>query len=861
MRWHCVYAMDSLNTTRSGHLNIVKYLVERKQCNVYNQFGGSSRGGWTVVHSACAYDQLHIVRYFIEERSCNVNMTNDCGWTLLHTSSWGGSVKAVKYLIEEKNCIVGCTDNNGYTPLHWVCWSMDMDTDRKLEVMKYLLKLPECDPTQRDNLGMTALQFLSTCTDIGANKNLAIQLLLNHNATLPDESWETSVNQQPPEAYTKLFLMGFPGTGKSTLAKSIKTDVEDDVKSLAHQFKKVCDVSKNTSGIVPSDIESKRFGLMTIYDLAGHSEFYASHDFALRSILAGSPSSIILLVADISTKQDSLRKAILHWCNFASNLFDCQSNDKPFLFIIGSYADKVSVKDIESCKVIIESLTSRRLFSTFQLHSFIALDCRYPLSADMTQLRSHIADCCQSIKQQQEINIQQHCFLVGIISEFGHRDAFTIAELFTHAEQSSITSYFCKFICELEHNTIVKMCIKLNMRGNILFLRNQCSSIDSWIVLKKDVLLKRICGSIFAPDSFEDHKPLASDTGIVPAFKLAEEFPDVDTKLIISIMSHFQFCHEVTDPEILDQLSVVSSASTKYLFFPSLVTVTIPQGIWDPQSQFSHQSVWIMKCRNDEQFFISNFMHVTIHCLAFSFAMAPSSSSFAKLSIQRRCKVWKNGIFWRSLCGIDIIVEVDSKSIALYIRARKDCELDAVKLRSQLISRILTTKSEYCKEVEVNEFFVKPDCITFPLGNDDIFVNLLEIARSISTCKPFAFDVADMLVEIQALLHFEPFFDLGESVLCELFNQDAAVAITNEFLLKLAEKSHRKMNVFVKVLDISDYALAIALEGARPSNVDKFYRVLKYWQSRHPTYSELRATLAEYSIFVGRNPLDCHKLD
>ena len=61
---------------------------------------------------------------------------------------------------------------------------------------------------------------------------------------------------------------------------------------------------------------------MTILRNLGHIEF--SHDFALRSILAGSPSSIITLVTDIiiSTDQNYL-KTILHWCNFASNLFDC----------------------------------------------------------------------------------------------------------------------------------------------------------------------------------------------------------------------------------------------------------------------------------------------------------------------------------------------------------------------------------------------------------------------------------------------------------------------------------------------------------------------------------------------------------
>ncbi len=40
------------------------------------------------------------------------------------------------------------------------------------------------------------------------------------------------------------------------------------------------------------------------------------------------------------------------------------------------------------------------------------------------------------------------------------------------------------------------------------------------------------------------------------------------------------------------------------------------------------------------------------------------------------------------------------------------------------------------------------------------------------TFKPFVFDKADNLVEIQSLFHFDALLDLGESLLHELLEQD-----------------------------------------------------------------------------------------
>ena len=679
----------------------------------------------------------------------------------------------------------------------------------------------------------------------------AIRLLVQHKATPPDPTWEKIYLHKPAEAFSKLFLIGFPQAGKSTLAKSIQIETTNAIKDLANRFKQVSGVEKSTCGIIASDIQSERFGSMTIYDLAGHSEFYTSHDIALRSVLAGSPSSIIILVADMSKGREHFKEAILHWCSFASNLFDCSKSYFPFLIIVGSFADKTMSHAIQSCQADIDNMKSNRFFSKFKLKCFVSLDCRYPVSPGMTNLRSEVAECCQILKESRIMRFRDHCFLVAITHKFPEETAVTINDVLSAVLHSKDKTFDSIFTYVQNASSISEFCVELNGRGNLLFLENSSKLAKSWIVLQKDILLKRINGLIFAPVDHKDHKPLASNTGIVPASKLAKVFPDLDCGLIMSLMTHLQFCHEVTDPEILKQLSI-SDHDSKYLFFPSLVTVAAPSGIWEDRKEFSYESVWSLMCGDDEQFLSTTFMHVTIHHFAFNHAMAPRSTSPLSLSIHRRCSVWKNGIYWRSLQGLDVIFELDFKRVALYIRARKNSEIEAVKLRSQLISTILRMKQEFCKEAKVMECFVSNDNILFPLCNDSIQVPLLDITQSLIECKPYCFDTQEKLVKLNPLLFFEPFTNLGESILNKLFSCPQE-NISNDYLLRFAEKVYPSIDVFITLLEIPPPAFAF--DSSSGSNVDKFYRVLEYWRDRNPTYSHLCAVLAKYSIFAGRNPL------
>ena len=50
------------------------------------------------------------------------------------------------------------------------------------------------------------------------------------------------------------------------------------------RFKRVSGVKLDTAGVIPLSINSKRLGNITMYDLAGHREYYSSHAAVLEKM-------------------------------------------------------------------------------------------------------------------------------------------------------------------------------------------------------------------------------------------------------------------------------------------------------------------------------------------------------------------------------------------------------------------------------------------------------------------------------------------------------------------------------------------------------------------------------------------------
>ena len=99
-----------------------------------------------------------------------------------------------------------------------------------LETLEYLLKNQKMDPNQTTSSNKLPLQLVAENSFLKDKKQSAVRLLLAYGAKPPYETWSQYLKvdgpQKPAEAYSKLFLMGDPGGGKSTLAKSLETEAE-----------------------------------------------------------------------------------------------------------------------------------------------------------------------------------------------------------------------------------------------------------------------------------------------------------------------------------------------------------------------------------------------------------------------------------------------------------------------------------------------------------------------------------------------------------------------------------------------------------------------------------------------------------
>ena len=102
---------------------------------------------WTAFHCACHFGHLDIVKYFVEERNCNLECRNGVGDHPLHDAVWGGNLNIVKYLIEERGANPMCTGKYNENILHYACRSGNLD------MLKYIEE--KCPNLSCDNADLT----------------------------------------------------------------------------------------------------------------------------------------------------------------------------------------------------------------------------------------------------------------------------------------------------------------------------------------------------------------------------------------------------------------------------------------------------------------------------------------------------------------------------------------------------------------------------------------------------------------------------------------------------------------------------------------------------------------------------------
>ena len=697
-----------------------------------------------------------------------------------------------------------------------------------------------------------------------ARKPEHLRLLLKFGATpndsLMNKHFPRQLQEEPADMSIKMFILGNPGAGKSTLVKSIKTEGDGLLVRIKHRLSKVTDVDERTAGIIPYDIQSKALGRVSLYDLAGHREFYAGHDALLQNSMTASPS-IVALVIDMRGEEGQIRETLQYWFEFINN-HSTKGRSESHLVVIGSHTDGLSSSEVKQKLRFLQLITKHHTLDNILIAGQVMLDCRYAESSSMSQLRSILSHSCQTLRSSETMAITHRSFLMYLFDKFRDQPAVKLSMAEREMMRCADSKHYLYLNCVISSN-LIEVCEMLNKRGDVLFMKNNECPKNSWIVFDKGILLSQVNGVIFAPEGFKEHqKSLSTSTGVVPLSKLAPLFPNINSDMITQFLCHLEFCQEIKDVGLVSLLATEGQSSLtadeRYLFFPGLVHLDTPQDvITSSASNLDYNSGWVLQCLKSEQFFSSRFLQVLLLRLAFLFALAPTDPSTTDhLALHRKCSVWKNGIYWVNRSGGEAIVEIiNLRQVVVTVRSKLE-KMELVRLRSAIIKTVIDAKEEFCSKVLVRESLILPEgAAVYPLDPSKVTsVSIPEVAATIVEGKKFVIDKKNQTIELEKLICFEPYAHLGEPLLQKLFSEDVTEGqeITDELFIDIAAERSQE--------DIDEYCTVLELKVKRTSHksICGLLQVFQLWRDKmgkEGTQRNFKKKLDQFSVFTGRNPL------
>ena len=774
---------------RYGHLNIAQYLIREEHCNPYEDEYGFTQlhfacsdghlniaqylireehynpsceniNGYTPLHDACTNGHLNIAQYLIREEHCNPSCEDKVGTTPLHYACYHGNLNIAQYLIREEHCNPSCENNHGYTPLQFAC------IYDRAHIVQYLLSTGQVNPLTKDKYGRTALSLASGKYDI-------IKLF---------EPFEECRTAFPVHTFTKLILTGDSGAGKTTITELIVCLASSTAVEC------VADVQRYTAGIVPHHIQSEQLGNFVVYDFAGQQEYYSSHDAVLEQVMRRS-AAMFLCVVDLSESEEKICESLHYWLSFIDNA--CSTAEgRSHVVIIGSHADLVT-SSVEKKSSLLQTIIATRRAKRQKYVECIAMDCRRTNTDASRRLIAALANSQKAIAASQPvIHYYSHvvyAFLRTKLNVVG----CTLHDLVSAVAKENDSSL------PNDQSVLTDILATLSDRGLILFIHHPHSS---WVIVKTEALLNEINGTLFAPDHFKEHRDLASNTGIVPVSNLHKVFPDYNSEMLVGFLTSLDFCRPV-DPSVLQytNLQTTPSHSTAdLLFFPGLIQSERPDSL--VQQLGALEFGWCLKCMDPHEFLSSRFLHLLLLSVAYEFPLASRFNPRSAISgLQRKCTIWRNGIFWRDDNNTCTVIELldNNRCVMVAMSYDKTSTVEYAKLRGSLIALIRRLLHKHSPAPEVCEFLISPDLVCqYPIGtipDTDLF-DMYDVARSILQRKPVVLSHGDGhgRLETQSL-PFEPYHLLAPSYVSQLFNPKMADQPVPDHLLQEVKQFYRQL--------------------------------------------------------------------
>ena len=704
--------------------------------------------GRSLLHLACIGGNVSLVQSLIHDHNADINAKDDENNTPLHVAALSGNKEVVLFLIEDLGFDINIRGVNGYSLLHSACHNGHLNLTKAL--CKFMSPLI-VDEDGNTPLHISSIRGHSECVETLLQHDAPI-LIRNASGKTPidlatgdarlalDQYMKQNQNkiqvnygimqEHAKKKYsgahhmTRVFVIGNPGAGKSTLIVSLRREGFFDF------LRKVSEavVPLHTAGIIPSIHVSKHYGRVMFYDFAGDPEYYSSHAAILENLASSRKGdNIFIVVADLRKDVMTTEKLLHYWFSFIQHQ---KFSEKPFLIVVGSHSDSVTKEVItkyrERLTQFHRSISESHIF--VQYMGYFTFDCRKPGSKEIGRLQKKITSMT-SKSERYKLTIEA-CILLGFLEkDFNNVIACSVETIVSHIENTGVQ-------LPNKTETLIPYLHELHEVGILLLVGKKADESNPHIVLNISKLTNIVHKALFSSDGVQNLKDmcklegaLSLDIGVIPEKLLLKILPEYCTK---EVLIRLQYCQEIKQRDVV-VFSSISQPSLAWaqslLFFPSLILRDKSDASWRTSPDNSYSIGWFASCTDPNDYFPPRFLHVLLLRMVFRFSLSDPQQHQAlvhttdHMEYERFCTMWKTGVHWLSEKGVECMVELvdDSKGVVVITKSVKDRTEICISVFNDIICCVMEAKAEFCHSVRPKFYLLDSTDQSDYLDKDNLF--------------------------------------------------------------------------------------------------------------------------------------------